>query len=210
MYCPSCGQSALADTRYCVHCGVALNPDTKPNILVEPSTHGVTSSTLQHEYVGPLKRLAALVIDLVLVLVFVSVASYLVVYLLPDEEFKGVLMIVFIPPGTLLVYSLYSWLFVGIKGLTIGKSAVNVRVVDKAGNVPGLRRAFLREMVGKPVVEIVAVVAGSFLSFLSFLAFLPFLGFLIVFGLTCLWIARSRQKQGWHDRIAGTYVVKTS
>ena len=161
MYCPSCGQSALADTRYCVHCGVALNPDTKPNILVEPSTHGVTSSTLQHEYVGPLKRLAALVIDLVLVLVFVSVASYLVVYLLPDEEFKGVLMIVFIPPGTLLVYSLYSWLFVGIKGLTIGKSAVNVRVVDKAGNVPGLRRAFLREMVGKPVVEIVAVVAGS-------------------------------------------------
>ena len=31
---------------------------------------------------------------------------------------------------------------------------------------------------------------------------------LIVFGLGFLWILRDPERQAWHDRIAGTYVVK--
>jgi uncharacterized RDD family membrane protein YckC len=29
-----------------------------------------------------------------------------------------------------------------------------------------------------------------------------------VFGLGFLWVLRDPERQGWHDRIAGTYVVK--
>ena len=30
-----------------------------------------------------------------------------------------------------------------------------------------------------------------------------------VLGLGSLWIAFDKKKQGWHDKIAGTYVIKT-
>jgi uncharacterized RDD family membrane protein YckC len=60
---------------------------------------------------------------------------------------------------------------------------VGVKVVNAQGDIPGLRRAALREILGKIISAIVL-----------------FLGF--------LWIAWDRQKQGWHDKIAGTYVVK--
>jgi len=32
----------------------------------------------------------------------------------------------------------------------------------------------------------------------------------LVFGLGCLWVAWSRTKQGWHDKLAGTLVVQCS
>ena len=28
------------------------------------------------------------------------------------------------------------------------------------------------------------------------------------FGIGCLWILRDAERQSWHDKIAGTYVVK--
>ena len=60
---------------------------------------------------------------------------------------------------------------------------VSIKVVNAQGNIPGLGHAALREILGK---------------FISTIALC--LGF--------LWIAWDRQKQGWHDKIAGTYVVK--
>jgi len=61
--------------------------------------------------------------------------------------------------------------------------AVGIKVVNAQGNRPTLRVAALREVLGKLISTIVLC-----------------LGF--------LWIDRDKQKQGWHDRIAGTYVVK--
>ena len=77
----------------------------------------------------------------------------------------------------------YYWLFTGLKGQTPGKMLVGIKVVNVQGNRPGLASAALREIPGKLVSAIVF-----------------FLGF--------LWIAWDRQKQGWHDKIAITYVVK--
>jgi len=78
---------------------------------------------------------------------------------------------------------LYYWLFIGLKGQTPGKMAFGVKVVNARGEVPGLGYAALREIIGK-------FISG------------------IALGLGYLWIAWDPQKQGWHDKIASTYVIK--
>ena len=78
---------------------------------------------------------------------------------------------------------LYHWLFIGLKGQTLGKMAVGIKVVNARGSIPGLGDAALREILGKIVSTIVIC-----------------LGF--------LWIIWDGRKQGWHDKIAKTYVVR--
>lgn len=82
-----------------------------------------------------------------------------------------------------LVLLLYYWLFTGLKGQTPGKMLVGIKVVDAWGNKPGLASAALREIPGK-IISIVVL----------------FIGF--------LWIAWDTQKQGLHDKLATTYVIK--
>ena len=78
----------------------------------------------------------------------------------------------------------YNLVFVGMHGATIGKKALGLVVVDEKGNYPiGLLKAFIREIVGK---------------FLSTAVLL--IGYLMM-----IW---TDKKQGLHDYIAGTYVVK--
>ena len=80
-----------------------------------------------------------------------------------------------------IVYYIY---FIGKSGQTPGKRILKIKVVKKEGNAaPGYIGAFLREFVGK-------FISG------------------IVLGLGYVWILFDKQKQGWHDKIAGTIVVK--
>jgi uncharacterized RDD family membrane protein YckC len=68
-------------------------------------------------------------------------------------------------------------------GWSPGKSVLGIQVVDGGGNKPSIRRMFVREIPGKLVAT-------------------------LVFGFGLLWIAWDRRKQGWHDHIAGTFVVE--
>ena len=77
----------------------------------------------------------------------------------------------------------YGVVMIAWRGQTIGKMIVGIQVVDANGNIPGIGAVLLREIVGK---------------FLSAIAL--FLGH--------LWVAWDREKRGWHDHIAGTYVVR--
>ena len=76
-------------------------------------------------------------------------------------------------------YYVYFW---STSGSTPGKQAMGLRVVSTDGSIPTASKAFLRYV-------------GYIISAIPF-----FLGF--------IWIAFDPQKQGWHDKIAGTYVVK--
>jgi len=78
---------------------------------------------------------------------------------------------------------LYLWLFTGLKGQTLGKMVVGIKVVNAEGSIPGLGRAALREVLGK-IISSIALCIGF------------------------LWIVRDGRKQGWHDKIANTYVVR--
>ncbi|MEW5934967.1 MAG: RDD family protein [Bacillota bacterium] len=79
----------------------------------------------------------------------------------------------------------YSVLFTGLVGQTPGKMAVGIRVVLADGRVPGVGRAFLREVVGK---------------FLS--------GLVLCVGY--LWMLWDAERQCWHDKLAGTRVVRVA
>ena len=78
-------------------------------------------------------------------------------------------------------YFTYFWSAAG-KGQTLGSRALNIRVVKTD---------------------------GSYLDYVG--AFLRYIGFvisLVVLLIGVIWAAFDAQKQGWHDKIAGTYVVK--
>jgi uncharacterized RDD family membrane protein YckC len=79
------------------------------------------------------------------------------------------------------VYFTYFWSAAG-KGQTLGSRALSIRVVKTD---------------------------GSYLDYAG--AFLRYIGFVIAcaaFLLGVIWAAFDEQKQGWHDKIASTYVVK--
>jgi uncharacterized RDD family membrane protein YckC len=78
-------------------------------------------------------------------------------------------------------YFTYFWSAAG-KGQTLGSRALNIRVVKTD---------------------------GAYLDYVG--AFLRYIGFVVscvVFLIGVIWAAFDAQKQGWHDKIAGTYVVK--
>lgn len=66
---------------------------------------------------------------------------------------------------------------------TLGKKVMGLRVVDAQGNTPSLMTFFLREVIGKIVSAVILMI-----------------GYLMI-----LWDGR---KQGLHDKIAGTFVIK--
>ncbi len=85
-----------------------------------------------------------------------------------------------------LIYAAYPIYFIGKSGQTPGKSIMKIKVVRiNSTEEVGFVGAFLRELVGKTVSS-------------------------IVFALGYLSILWDKNKQGWHDKIAGTIVVKLS
>lgn len=69
------------------------------------------------------------------------------------------------------------------QGTTPGKKALGMRVIRENGGKPGLPAMMLREWIGKSI-------SGAF------------------FLLGYLWILFDRERQGWHDKLANTYVVQ--
>ncbi len=68
------------------------------------------------------------------------------------------------------------------RGQTLGKKVFGLKVVRADGSAPGFGTALLRQTVGYFVSN-------------------------LVFGLGFLWVAFEPNNRGWHDLIAGTYVV---
>lgn len=82
------------------------------------------------------------------------------------------------------LFLLYEIFFVGKFGQTLGKMTLKIKVVKIGTNeAPSYTNAFLREVIGKFISTLVVV--GYF------------------------WVIWDENKQAWHDKIAGTIVVKT-
>lgn len=74
--------------------------------------------------------------------------------------------------------------FTGKSGQTLGKKMMKIKVIDaQSGLPPSFMNAFLREVIGKFVSN-------------------------AVFSLGYLWMLWDDKKQTWHDKIAGTIVIK--
>jgi uncharacterized RDD family membrane protein YckC/RNA polymerase subunit RPABC4/transcription elongation factor Spt4 len=175
LFCPYCGKRTGVNSAFCAHCGTATQPGDRfcPTCgaaagvdTSQTSVLGVVAEA-EVEYMGFWIRVVAAIIDGVLL----SVAGYVL----------GLIGLGFF---SFFIGWVYAVLFIGLKGQTIGKMALSIQVVDAEGNVPGIGRAILREIIGKFVSAIVI-----------------FLGY--------LWVGWDRQKRGWHDHIAGTYVIRS-
>lgn len=79
------------------------------------------------------------------------------------------------------LYSVFFW--VNQEGATPGKKLLAIKVIKADGGSISYGTAVIRE--------------------------LSYLVSLVPLGLGYLWVAWDKNKQGWHDKLAGTYVVKT-
>ena len=94
--------------------------------------------------------------------------------------------------ATMLVGALYEISLVALSGQTVGKRVLHIQVVDVAtGTPPRLGGATIRYLV--PAVPSLVPGVGGLISLLVYLS--------------ALW---SPSRQGWHDRAAGTVVVRTA
>ncbi|MDR2328119.1 MAG: RDD family protein [Comamonas sp.] len=134
------------------------------------------------EYVGFWPRVGAALIDSLVLLVLLIPAIYLVYgweYFLDEALIKG-------PADVLISWVLPAvaciWLWVKLRA-TPGKMLVGAEVVDATtGETISLKQAIIRYL-------------GYFVS-------------TIPLCLGIFWVAFDPRKQGWHDKIAGTVVVR--
>ncbi len=74
-------------------------------------------------------------------------------------------------------------IMVATRGQSPGKIAIGIKIVKTDGRPVGFGTTLLREVIGKIISSIIIL-----------------LGY--------IWILFDGQRQGWHDKIASTYVVK--
>ena len=190
MACPNCYGRNPASVSFCAHCGEPTRPENGgcSSCLAElpkdaqfcpecGAPAGIPMGSFlpaEPEYMGFWIRAAARLIDTVVI-------GAMVVLI---ETFYGPLP----PKLTILLFSciVYPFYYVaptGLSGQTLGKMALGIMVVNKRGKAPGIKKAIVREILGKFVSEIAL-----------------FLGY--------LWVGRDDKKQGWHDHMASTCVIR--
>jgi uncharacterized RDD family membrane protein YckC len=134
-------------------------------------------------YVGFWVRFGASIIDTTLLLLIVAPALlwlYGVEYFL-SPHITPDLRLMLINYGLPLVLTVLFWAY---KSATPGKMSLNIKIVDAiSGESPTLIQSFIRYL-------------GYYIS-------------LLPLGLGFFWVAWDKKKQGWHDKMAGTVVIKS-
>ena len=168
---------------------------TGSEVFVNHTRNGImeTSPIAKNGYLpsGFRQRLSAAVIDwsilaIILAVFFAGVAQVAIFsksspWLEPVAFILGLCVLGF--------PAFYFWVLTWFSGQTIGKRIVGIIVLDDSGHTLGLGRSFLREVVLKWGASLFGLVVP-----------IVYIGF--------LWIARDRDKKGWHDIIAGASVVQ--
>ncbi len=137
------------------------------------------------EYVGFWLRVGASIIDTIAILL---VVTPLMIAIYGKGYFQGMQGSVLAGPADFLI----SWVMPAVaviafwlyKQATPGKMVILARVVDAA--------------TGHPLTTGQAI--GRYLGY--FVSTMPL-------GLGLIWVAFDRKKQGWHDKMAGTVVVRS-
>ena len=182
-HCRQCGYANPSTASFCANCGSSLaaaEASSLPRAEAVGPTPATTAPTEGVEYAGFWLRAVAWLLDSVILWLGAVIVSSVLLAGWPSAGYSSTW------DGLISPYLLpvaYGVLFVGLRGQTPGKMLLRIRVVNEEGRVPGFWRAALRETLGK----LVSALAVGF-GFLS--------------------VAWNRKKRGWHDIVAGTYVIK--
>ena len=158
-------------------------PDTQPPVVTETPAQWAE----QHPKAGFWLRLVAALIDMTIVLVLQLILGaalgFSAARLLPQDSFATINLLVLVEIFTYVLGFAYYVAFTGYCGQTPGKMALRLKVILCNGENIGYGRAAIREIPAKFIAGIVLCI-----------------GYLM--------IAFDRQKQGLHDHMVKTYVVK--
>jgi len=144
----------------------------------------------QPKYVGFWPRAAAAIVDLLVISVIHNVIKLFILSPFYNTTGIDILSIKLLTSRygiSFIISALYFVLLTANYGGTLGKMALGIKVVREDMSPVTYREAIIREFVVKHVL------------YLPF-AFISWLG--------VIWIAFDERKQGWHDKIAKTYVVE--
>ena len=197
MLCPHCPGRNPASVSFCTHCGQPTRPANGgcSNCLAElpkdaqfcpecGAPAGIPIGRFppaEPEYMGFWIRAAAGLTDVVIITLVSKMIKAIAISSLPlPTDLPMDLIAELIAP---IVYLAYYVVLTGLKGQTLGKMALGIMVVYERDKPPGILRAAFREILGK---------------FVSY----------TVLCLGYLWIGWDKNKQGWHDHIASTYVIR--
>lgn len=154
-------------------------------------------------YAGFISRLLALIVDaavfgVVWIVVLAAVSYFSVLVQLTTGVDMGRILGPLIPDvnipdwlanatgfvfSSFFLFAVYEVFFLSTAGRTVGKTFMGLRVVNATGQHPTLLQAIIRQAVKYPAAAAL------------------FAGYLVVL--------LDDQRQGWHDKIARTYVVYT-
>lgn len=169
----------------CNACGT-VQPPTARCVQCGATITATASPINEHSYAGFWIRALAYLIDSVL-LITVQTALSLLINLtigllgIATEGNPAITTIIWLF-GAVLSIS-YAVFFTGYCGQTPGKMALHIKVVRTDGSPVSYGRAALREVLGKFISS-------------------------ILLGIGYLMVAFDNRKQGLHDKIADTYVIK--
>ncbi len=137
---------------------------------------------VEHEYAGFWVRVGASIIDTILILLITSPLLYM---LYGGEAFAGTQFTQGIGDILLsyvfpIVATILFWIY---RSATPGKMLLNLKIIrSEDGSAP---------TKGQCVLRYVGYIVSS-----------------IALGLGLIWVAFDKRKQGWHDKMAKTYVVR--
>ncbi len=142
----------------------------------------MTSNLPELEYVGFLPRAWAAIIDSVLL---ITVTFPILISIYGWDYFKSTALVVGWADFIICwILPAFVWIFFWVKyQATPGKFVINAKIVDARTGKPG--------STGQYIVRYL----GYYIS-------------LIFLGIGYFWVAFDNRRQGWHDRIAGTIVIR--
>ena len=158
-------------------------PDTSVSSPIPQIPVTPAPSTTQIPYAGFFPRLAAFLFDFALFIPLVVLLVFGRAYMysvLPHVESSRINTLFLLLP---LVFPLYNVILLHRRGTTFGKKFLKLQIVSDTNTPLTFSQIILRELLGK------------FIS--SF------------FCIGYIWVLFDSKKQGFHDMIAGTYVIKT-
>lgn len=160
---------------------VPTTPQVSPKPRVVPKSRAAGSQQLAS--IG--LRCSAFLLDYILTMLVPSLTVLLAVYFKRRWNAPGLANIVLIV-GYVLTLGLvvFNWVYLSERdGQSFGKRFIGIRIVREDGARISYRTAILRHLVGYP------------------LSIFPF-------ALGICWALLGRKQQAWHDKLAGTLVVK--
>jgi uncharacterized RDD family membrane protein YckC len=159
---------------------------TSPVYNSSPEEFRPKEETISFDFAGIGSRVKAFIIDLILIFGSATLTLGVGLFFIGAgfSGDRGRIMDVLIPIYVILLFlgSTYFVFLEGVTGKTIGKMILGIRIIKDDGESMRLWEAFVRWL-------------GYYVS-----AFFIFIGF--------VWAIFDSKNQTWHDKFAGTYVVK--